>query len=99
MLCKQTRDNSFVVVKKLYQEGMSEEEKKESMNEIQVLSMLRHINIIQYYESFVSSENRWEVGAFEELSLPMDADSSSLMIVMEYANGQWFNDRNDIVKS
>jgi NIMA (never in mitosis gene a)-related kinase 8 len=77
MLCRRKRDSSLVVVKDLYQREMSEEERKASMNEIQVLSMLRHPNIIAYYDSFTVDSSIEDI-----------INSGSLMIVMEYADGR-----------
>lgn len=54
-LCRGKRSTSLVVVKELFG-NMSEEERTTSVGEIQVLSMLRHPNIIAYYDSFVSKE-------------------------------------------
>ena len=84
MLCRRKRDSSLVVVKELYQQEMTEEDRRASMNEIRVLSMLRHPNIIAYYDSFtVDSE-----GLREDNIL----NAGSLMIVMEYADGGTLHD-------
>jgi NIMA (never in mitosis gene a)-related kinase 8 len=63
---------------------MTEEDRKASMNEIQVLSMLRHPNIIAYYDSFTVDSNISSVDGF--------INSGSLMIVMEYADGGTLHD-------
>lgn len=81
MLCRRKRDSSLVVVKELYQREMSEEDRKVSMNEIQVLSMLRHPNIIAYFDSFTVDN---PMSSTEEV-----INSGSLMIVMEYADGNF----------
>jgi serine/threonine protein kinase len=75
-----------VVVKELYEQEMSEEDRKSSMNEIQVLSMLRHPNIISYFDSF--SVEEWAGGTeIADGTLSCSASGASLMIVMEYADG------------
>ena len=48
ILCKRRHDNVPVVVKELFGGEMTEEERRTSLNEIQVLSMLKHPNIIAY---------------------------------------------------
>lgn len=53
ILCKRVKDNAKVVIKELFSHELSEEERKASMNEIQILSMLRHPNIIAYFDSFI----------------------------------------------
>ena len=55
MLCRRARDSSLVVVKELFQhDALSDEDRRQSMNEIQVLSLLRHPNVIAYYDSFTA---------------------------------------------
>jgi serine/threonine protein kinase len=52
---------------------MTEDERTTSVGEIQVLSMLRHPNIIAYYDSLMCKE-------------PGQGSGGTLMIVMEYAD-------------
>ena len=47
---------SFFVVKQINVKEMGEKEKKDAANEVNVLSMLKHPNIIGYHESFISEE-------------------------------------------
>nr|KAJ3422715.1 Serine/threonine-protein kinase Nek8 [Polyrhizophydium stewartii] len=55
ILCRRKQDNSPVVVKELFTSSMSEDEKQHSLNEIKVLTILRHPNIIAYYDSFTGT--------------------------------------------
>lgn len=84
ILCRRKRDFSLVVVKELYQREMTDEERKASMNEIQVLSLLRHPNIIAYYDSFTGADNNNSDNYNDQ-----QVNSGSLMIVMEYADGSY----------
>lgn len=82
MLCRRKRDSSLVVVKELQKTQMSDEDRRASMNEIQVLSMLHHPNIVAYYDSFtVDSAKDGGLGG-------SNFGNGSLMIVMEYADGK-----------
>lgn len=47
ILCRRKKNNTLVVVKELFAD-MTDDERTTSVNEIQVLSMLRHPNIIAY---------------------------------------------------
>jgi serine/threonine protein kinase len=86
MLCRRKRDASLVVVKELYEREMTEEKRKASMNEIQVLSLLRHPNIIAYYDSFTMSHDKESRSEGHPSNSRPDC---SLMIVMEYADGAY----------
>eukprot|EP00842_Homolaphlyctis_polyrhiza_P001981 jgi/Hompol1/2784/HPOL_000376-RA len=55
ILCRRKQDNSPVVIKELFTSSMSEAEKESSLNEIKVLTILRHPNIIAYYDSFTGT--------------------------------------------
>jgi serine/threonine protein kinase len=93
ILCRRKRDNAQVVIKELQQESMSEEDRKSSINEIRVLSMLRHPNIIGYFDSFsVGDQERQGDSGDKVLCNVMEEDMDQsnvpgLMIVMEYADG------------
>lgn len=52
VLYRKTDDNSLVVWKEIALPKMSEEEKDKSLNEVDILSLLDHINIICYYNHF-----------------------------------------------
>ncbi|KAJ8328361.1 hypothetical protein O5D80_003719 [Batrachochytrium dendrobatidis] len=128
ILCRRKQDNSSVVIKELFTSSMSEDEKQTSLNEIKVLTILRHPNIISYYDSFTgvgtmeleSPENASAAGVDKtgdlSTSQPRQANRkptdkkkmmvmdmnhsttrkeklpSTLMIVMEYADGGTLSD-------
>ena len=52
VLYRKTDDNSLVVWKEIELPRVSEEEKDRSLNEVDVLSLLDHVNIICYYNHF-----------------------------------------------
>ncbi|KAJ1341090.1 hypothetical protein BSLG_004331 [Batrachochytrium salamandrivorans] len=54
ILCRRKQDNSPVVIKELFTQCMTEDEKQTSLNEIKVLTILRHPNIIAYFDSFTA---------------------------------------------
>lgn len=87
ILCKRKKDNVFVVVKQLLHEMKSKETHDEYMNEIQLLSIVRHPNIIAYLDSFTfESKEQAELMSRSKTRrkqpIPM-----TLYIVMEYADG------------
>ncbi|KAJ3221211.1 Serine/threonine-protein kinase Nek8 [Clydaea vesicula] len=61
---------------------MTDEDRTTSVSEIQVLSMLRHPNIIAYYDSFIAKEGLEQKGSLH----------GTLMIVMEYADAGTLDD-------
>ncbi|KXS18143.1 kinase-like protein [Gonapodya prolifera JEL478] len=72
ILCRRRRDGALVVVKEIFHTSdptLTDAARRSSANEIQVLSMLRHSNIIAYYDSFVA---RGGVG----LSVQLDHETS-----------------------
>ncbi len=78
-LCKRRKDNASVVIKELFGGHSSKEAQAKSMSEIQFLSIVRHPNIIAYFDCFTAEANQ-------------DNNSNSrrnttLYIVMEYADG------------
>ncbi|KAI3651230.1 hypothetical protein MP228_004711 [Amoeboaphelidium protococcarum] len=90
ILCKRKKDMQMVVVKELFEKEMSEEDRKQSMNEIQVLSMLKHPNIIAYYDSFTVDNNNNQSDSLltsNAASAITQSTDKSLMIIMEYADG------------
>ncbi|KAL2915233.1 hypothetical protein HK105_205098 [Polyrhizophydium stewartii] len=123
ILCRRKQDNSPVVVKELFTSSMSEDEKQHSLNEIKVLTILRHPNIIAYYDSFTGtgmmefeimgitsggtvnrpganrrSSDKKKVVVSEgggRASLKKEKLPSTLMIVMEYADGGTLSDYLD----
>lgn len=54
-LSREKKSTKLVVVKELFS-NMTEDERSTSVGEIQVLSMLKHPNIIAYFDSFVSKD-------------------------------------------
>lgn len=74
---------------------MTDDERRKSLNEIQVLSLLKHPNIISYFDSFVADSNGFGMDESEE----RDLGDKTLMIVMEYANGGTLNDYLMVRKS
>lgn len=53
---KVEKDNKFYVLKKINLRGLSEKDKKETLNEVKILSQCNHFNIIKYYESFIEND-------------------------------------------
>lgn len=51
-LCRRISDGSLFIIKQIPVEEMSKEERQAAMNEVKVLSMLKHPNIIAYSDSF-----------------------------------------------
>ena len=56
-LCKNLANNNHVVIKQIPVDELPPEERKSAMNEVNVLSMLQHPNIIAYYSSFVEEKS------------------------------------------
>ena len=51
-LCRRITDGCLFIIKQIPVEEMSREERQAAMNEVKVLSMLKHPNIIAYFDSF-----------------------------------------------
>ncbi|KAI8927193.1 kinase-like domain-containing protein [Entophlyctis helioformis] len=111
ILCRRKHDSSSVVIKELFTSAMTDDEKESSLNEIKVLTILRHPNIIAYYDSFTvtgSMEESDDIGGGvgrkptdkKKLAVPevsrkpskKEKLPSTLMIVMEYADGGTLSD-------
>ena len=89
-----------VVVKELFGGDMTDDERRKSLNEIQVLSLLEHPNIISYFDSFVADASVMILGTDDQTEDDRgDSGDKMLMIVMEYANGGTLNDYLTIRKS
>lgn len=56
-LCRHRADRSLLVIKQIPVEEMKIEERKSAANEVDVLSRLKHPNIIAYYDSFTSDNS------------------------------------------
>ncbi|KAJ8306380.1 hypothetical protein KUTeg_016925 [Tegillarca granosa] len=50
------KDKKQVIIKQIPVEQMTKEERQAALNEVKVLSMLSHPNIIQYYENFLEDK-------------------------------------------
>lgn len=46
----------MIIIKQIPVEQMTKEERQAALNEVKVLSMLSHPNIIQYYENFLEDK-------------------------------------------
>lgn len=51
-LCRRKRDGRHVIIKDIPVEQMTGEERRAALNEVHVLQMLKHPNIIAYFDSF-----------------------------------------------
>ena len=72
ILCKHKKTLSLVVIKEIFGE-MTDDERTTSVSEIQVLSILRHPNIVAYFDSYIDKVDKLR--------------GSTLLIVMEYCDG------------
>lgn len=54
ILVQDKKDNKQYIMKQINIASMSEREKQESLNEVKVLSGLKHSNIVQYITSFTA---------------------------------------------
>ena len=96
ILCKRKKDSSLVVIKELFGNQIASAQ-QESLNEIQVLSIVRHPNIIAYFDSFTAeAKEEFEINEEEKQGEEAKATThkksasnvpSTLYIVMEYADG------------
>ena len=55
-LCCRLSDKKLVIIKQIPVEQMTKEERQAALNEVKVLSMLHHLNIIEYYENFLEDK-------------------------------------------
>ncbi|XP_013083908.2 serine/threonine-protein kinase Nek8-like isoform X1 [Biomphalaria glabrata] len=55
-LCVHLSDRKNVIIKQIPVEQMTKDERQAALNEVKVLSMLHHPNIIQYYENFLEDK-------------------------------------------
>ncbi|PVD23797.1 hypothetical protein C0Q70_17071 [Pomacea canaliculata] len=55
-LCCRLSDRKLVIIKQIPVEQMTKEERQAALNEVKVLSMLHHPNIIEYYENFLEDK-------------------------------------------
>ena len=50
-------DKSHIVIKQIPVDELQKEERKAAMNEVDVLSMLKHPNIVGYHDSFMDDKS------------------------------------------
>ena len=50
-------DKSHIVIKQIPVDELQKEERKSAMNEVDVLSMLKHPNIVGYLDSFMDDKS------------------------------------------
>ncbi|XP_013380324.1 serine/threonine-protein kinase Nek8 isoform X2 [Lingula anatina] len=55
-LCKRISDRKLIIIKEIPVEQMTKDERQSALNEVKVLSMLDHPNIIEYYENFLEDK-------------------------------------------
>ena len=55
-LCIRLSDVKHVIIKQIPVEQMTKDERQAALNEVKVLSMLHHPNIIQYFENFLEDK-------------------------------------------
>ncbi|XP_074641765.1 serine/threonine-protein kinase Nek8-like [Tubulanus polymorphus] len=55
-LTKRIHDGKLVIVKQIPVEQMTKDERQAALNEVKVLSMLSHPNIIEYYENYLEDK-------------------------------------------
>jgi len=55
-LSQRLNDKKLVIIKQIPVEQMTKEERLAALNEVKVLSMLDHPNIIEYYENFLEDK-------------------------------------------
>ncbi|XP_072173029.1 serine/threonine-protein kinase Nek8-like [Diadema setosum] len=55
-LCRRLHDKKLIIIKQIPVEQMTKDERQAALNEVKVLSMLDHPNIIEYYENFLEDK-------------------------------------------
>ena len=56
ILCQRRSDGALVIIKEIPVEEMTIEERQSALNEVKVLDMLDHPNIVAYFDSFVEDK-------------------------------------------
>ncbi|XP_059209716.1 serine/threonine-protein kinase Nek9 [Centropristis striata] len=84
ILYRRTEDNSLVVWKEVDLNSLSERERKDVMNEINILSMLEHNNIIAYFNHFMDKNT-----LFIELEY---CNGGNLYDKINHQNGKLFSE-------
>ncbi|ESO08767.1 hypothetical protein HELRODRAFT_129966, partial [Helobdella robusta] len=79
-LCRRLADKKLVIIKQIPVEQMTKDQRLAALNEVIVLSMLDHPNIIQYYENFLEDK---------ALMIVMEyAEGGTLFDYLQHRNGQ-----------
>eukprot|EP00037_Helgoeca_nana_P030767 m.383513 g.383513 ORF g.383513 m.383513 type:complete len:265 (-) comp28261_c2_seq1:1516-2310(-) len=84
-LVRRKRDNKLVIIKEIPVEEMTYEERQSALNEVKVLDMLNHPNIISYFDSF-----------FEEkaLMIVMEyAEGGTIFEFLQSRNGELLDEK------
>jgi len=55
-LCWRIADHKLLIIKQIPVEQMTKEERQAALNEVKVLAMLDHPNIIEYIENFLEDK-------------------------------------------
>ena len=55
-LCRRRTDNREVIIKQIPVEQLNKLDRQATINEVKVLAMLHHPNIIDYYENFIQDK-------------------------------------------
>lgn len=74
-LCRRRSDGAFVILKEIPVEQMSRDERLAAQNECQVLKLLNHPNIIEYYENFLEDK---------ALMIAMEYAPGELTVISDY---------------
>ena len=56
-LCRRRADRYPVVIKQIPVDELESEERKSAVNEVNVLAMLKHPNIVAYYDNFMEDKS------------------------------------------
>ena len=59
-LCRRLADNREVIVKQIPVEQLSRMDRLATINEVKVLAMLQHPNVIEYYDNFIQVRQIYE---------------------------------------
>ena len=85
ILVRNRKDGKNYVMKRINVKEMSEDERQGAMNEVKVLQLLKHQNIIAYHEYFQSNDGH--------LNIIMDyADGGDMFQRIRKQNNYWFSE-------
>lgn len=57
-LCRNRTDNRQVIIKEIPVDQLSTFDRQSTINEVKVLAMLHHPNIIEYYDNFIQDKGK-----------------------------------------